>query len=212
VNLKLISAVVAGFFAAPAFAAPITLDFEGTSSLAPIADYYNGGTDANGASGTNYGASFGPGLQGLQNDVLGPYFSNNPSGSSIMIVSDVDAALNIAQGFFSAVSFSYSSATATTVSLFSGLNGTGDLLGTFSLAANAQQNGCSDSPSCYWGLASLAFTGVAHSIQFADAVGAGFDDVKFTPVPVPAAGWLLVSGAGLVAAWRRRKNAIQTRE
>jgi hypothetical protein len=207
VNLKLVSAVVAGFFAAPAFAAPVTLDFEGTSSFAPIADYYNGG------SGTNYGASFGPGAQGLQNDALGPYFSNNPSGSSIMFVSDPDAALNIAQGFFSSVSFYYSSAADATVSLFSGLNGTGDLLGTLSLSANAQQNGCSDSPYCYWGLASLAFSGVAQSIQFSGAVGAGFDDVKFTPVPVPAAGWLLVSGIGLVAAnRRRRKNAIQTGE
>jgi hypothetical protein len=117
------------------------------------------------------------------------------------------------QGFFSSVSFYYSSVAASTVSLFSGLDGTGDLLGTLSLSANAQQNGCSDTPYCYWSLASLAFTGVAHSIQFGDAAGnAGFDDVKFTPVPVPAAGWLLVSGAGLVAAWRRRKNQLKTQE
>jgi hypothetical protein len=213
VNLKLVSAVVAGFFAAPALAAPITLDFEGTSSFASIANYYNGGTDTNGASGVNHGASFGLDALAYQNDAVSHNISNNPSGSSVMFATGPDAALNVADGFFSSVSFYYSSTAATTVSLFSGLNGTGDLIGTISLSANAQQNGCSDSPFCFWSLASLTFNGVAHSIQFGDTAGnTGFDDVSFTPVPAPAAGWLLMSGAGLMAAWRRRKNAIQTQE
>ena len=212
VNLKLISAIAAGFFAAPAFAAPVTLDFEGTSSFQSIADFYSGGTDANGASGTNYGASFGLDALGLQNDALGPYFSNAPSGAAIMTAVGADAALNVAQGFASSVSFAYSSLAAASVSLYSGLNGTGDLLGTISLAANAQ-NGCSDSPLCYWSSTTFLFSGIAKSIQFGGAANvAGFDNVTFAPVPVPAAGWLMMSGIGLVAAWRRRKNQIQTQE
>lgn len=211
-NLKLISVIAAGFFAAPAFAAPVTLDFEGTSSFQSIADYYNGGTDGSGASGTNYGASFGLDALALQNDVLGPYFSNAPSGSTIMTAVGSDAALNVAQGFAGAISFAYSSMAATTVSLFSGLNGTGDLLGTISLDANAQ-NGCSDSPLCYWASTTFLFSGIAKSIQFGSAANvAGFDNVSFAPVPVPAAGWLMMSGLGLVAAWRRRKNQFRTQE
>jgi hypothetical protein len=212
VNLKLISAIAAGFFAAPAFAAPVTLDFEGTSSFQSIADYYNGGTDGNGASGTNYGASFGLDALAFQNDDLGTYFSNAPSGTTIMSAVGPDAALNVAAGFANAISFSYSSAVATTVSLFSGLNGTGDLLGTISLDANAQ-NGCSDSPFCYWASTTYLFSGIAKSIQFGSTANvAGFDDVSFAPVPVPAAGWLLMSGLGLVAGWRRRKNQLQIEE
>jgi hypothetical protein len=213
VNLKLISALAAGFFAAPAFAAPVTLDFEGTSSFSSIADFYNGGADGNGASGTNFGASFGLDALALQNDVLGPYFSNAPSGSTIMTAVGPDAALNVAEGFANAISFSYSSLAATTVSLFSGLNGTGDLLGTISLDANAQNGGCADSPLCYWGSTTFLFSGIAKSIQFGSAANvAGFDNVAFAPVPVPAAGWLLMSGLGLVAGWRRRKHAIQSQE
>jgi hypothetical protein len=123
-----------------------------------------------------------------------------------------DAALSFAQGFNTAVSFSYSSTANTTVSIFSGLNGTGDLLGTISLAANAQ-NGCSDSPFCFWNSTTFSFVGVAKSLQFGSTAGvAGFDDVSVAPVPVPAAGWLLMSGIGLVGAWRRRKNQLQTQE
>jgi len=212
VNLKLISALAAGFLAAPAFAAPITLDFEGTSSFQPIADYYNGGTDGNGASGTNYGVSFGLDALGLANDELGPYFSHNPSGTTVMAPVGSDAALNFQHGFFTSISFSYSALADTTVSIFSGLNGTGDLLGTISLAANAQ-NGCSDSPYCFWSSTTFAFSGIGQSIQFGSAANvAGFDNVSFSPVPLPAAGWLMMSGIGLIAGWRRRKNQLQTQE
>ena len=59
-NVKLIPTLAAGLlFAAPTFAAPITFDFEGVTSLASISNYYNGGTDAAGNSGTNFGTSFG---------------------------------------------------------------------------------------------------------------------------------------------------------
>ena len=51
-------AVAAAVTAGSATAAPIVLDFEGIADFASINDFYNGGTDSNGATGTDYGVSF----------------------------------------------------------------------------------------------------------------------------------------------------------
>ena len=206
-NVKLISVLAAGLLsAAPAFSATVTLDFEGASSFQSIANFYNGGTDTGGASGTNVGVLFGGDALALSNDELGPYFSNAPTPGSIMAPVGADAALNAPIGFSGTASFFYSSSAATSVSIFSGLNGTGTLLGTLNLLANSQ-TGCSDTLYCHWDLASLDFGGVAQSMLFGDAANvAGFDNVTIAPVPLPAAVWLLGSAlAGFGGIARRRK-------
>jgi len=209
----ILAAVSAGLLsAAPAFSAPITLDFEGVNSFGSIANFYNGGTDvpATGvpASGTNYGVTFGGDALALANDSLGPYFSNAPSGNTVMGAVGSDAALNMASGFTDLMSFYYSATVDTTVNVYSGLNGTGTLLHTFYLATNAQ-SGCSDSPFCNWTLASTTLSGVAQSIQFGSAANvAAFDNVSITATPLPAAIWLLISGLGGVGALSRRRNAV----
>jgi len=115
-----------------------------------------------------------------------------------------DAALN-AYALIDQVSFYYSSADATSVGIYSGINGTGTLLGTIFLAANAQ-NGCSDSAFCHWDLVSLSFSGIAQSIQFGSAAGAGFDNVSVNAVPLPAAVWLVLSGLGGLGFMRRKRS------
>ncbi|HKE92884.1 MAG TPA: VPLPA-CTERM sorting domain-containing protein [Povalibacter sp.] len=209
-NVKLIAAVAAGLLSAvPAFADPVTLDFEGAPSFASVDNFYGGG------AGTNVGVLFGGDALAFVNDELGPYFSNAPTPGTIMAPVGADAAMNVLAGFTGTASLFYSSTAATTVSIFSGLNGTGDLLGTFELAANAQ-NGCLDSPRCHWDFASLAFAGTAQSIQFGSAwsadpeIGtlAAFDNISVAPVPLPAAVWLLLSGlGGLTTLVRRRQLA-----
>ncbi len=206
-NFKLASALVASsLFATSAFASPVTLDFEGASSFASIADFYNGGTDGDGASGINVGVLFGGDAAALSNDELGPYFSNAPTPGTVMTAFGSDAALNVGVGFSGEASFFYSASEATSVGIFSGLNGTGDLLGSFQLLANAQ-NGCSDTGFCHWDFISMTFSGVAQSIQFGEAAFvAAFDNVTVAPVPLPAAGWLLLSAIGGLGAVSRRRT------
>jgi hypothetical protein len=208
VNFKVISVLAAGLLsAAPAFSAQVTLDFEGATGFSSLDGFYNGGTDTNGAAGTNYGISFGLDALAIANDALGPYYSNAPTPGAVMSAVGPDAALNSSAGFTGQTSFYYSSTASTSVSVYSGLNGEGTLLGTVALAANAN-TGCADTAFCFWDLASLNFAGVAHSIEFGSTAGlAGFDNVTVAPVPLPAAAWLLVSALGGVGTWARRKRA-----
>ncbi|UCV07563.1 PEP-CTERM sorting domain-containing protein [Dechloromonas denitrificans] len=193
-KLNLISALVAGLFvAAPAFSAnnSITLDFEGPASFDSIGDYYSG-------LGVNFGLDA---LAFQQADMVD--FSNLPSGTGVMSAVGADAALNFAAGFSSA-SFYYSSSEAATVGVYSGLNGTGTLLGSFILSNNATL-GCSNSAFCNWTQSSLAFNGVAHSIAFGEATYvAGFDNVTVAAVPEPSEALMLALGLGFVSQVVRR--------
>lgn len=204
-KLKLISALAVGLLsAAPAFS--LTLDFQDVGGYNFIQEYYNGGTNDVGLTGPNYGISFGLDVLGMTNDQYFSYYDNAPNPGAIAAVG-ADGALSVAAGFSGAVSFSYSATANTTVTLFSGLNGTGVELATFNLAAT--NGACSEElPFCSWNLASLNIAGVAHSIQFGGSAGvAGFDNITIAPVPVPAAGWLMLSAlGGLGMARRNRKN------
>jgi hypothetical protein len=202
---KFIAVLAAGLFsAAPAFAAFVTIDFDGPTSFASIDHYYSGGTDSAGVSGPNLGVSFGLDAMALQNDAAGPYFSNNPTPLGILTPVGPSASMNVATGFNGLTSLYYSSAAATSVSLWSGFDGTGTLLHTFALTANAQDGGCSDSPFCNWTLASFDIgAAVARSITFGDATGAGFDNVSVNAVPEPGSLALLAFGlAGMGALLR----------
>ena len=80
--------------AVPAVAAQATLDFEGTGSFGSVLEFYNGGTDAAGNSGTNFGVSFTASATSLSNDDLSNYFSHAPTAGSVMLAPDSVAFLN----------------------------------------------------------------------------------------------------------------------
>ncbi len=209
---------LAASMAAPASAAVVTLDFEGIANGASVGNYYNGG------GGTNYGVSF-------SNDTLalidadaggGGNFANEPSANTIMFFLNANnAILNVAAGFTTGFSFWYTSSTSASVTVWDGLNGTGNLLGTINLTAQFNQN-CSGDPTgqfCNWTNAGVAFGGTAKSINFGGTANqTGYDNITFGSdratggaVPEPATWAMMIGGFGMVGGamrYRRRKTTV----
>ena len=188
----------------PAFASNFTVDFEKTwdFSNGDVNEYYNGGGAADSSTGgANLGVSF-VNVSGLSNDSLTTYYSNAPSILGVAYAHDT-AFINVAAGVDNALLFSYSSETAVTsaVTAWTGLNGTGTLLGSFDLAAN--------SSSAYegWTATTFNFIGTAQSFDLTTA-GANFVALdNISAVPVPAAAWLFGSALAMFGAVRRRGKA-----
>ena len=179
----------------PALAGVINIDFETAPSFGSIGNLYAG-----------LGVTFRPDALGLQNDALGPYFSNAPSPLGVMFAAGPDSAMNVAGGFIEiSLFFSSSEAINDAVQVWSGLNGTGNLLASLSLANNAQAGGCTDSAYCNFSQTGTNKLGaLAYSVTFASAANnvVAFDNVNL--VPEPASTLLVALGLAGVAFVRRR--------
>jgi hypothetical protein len=188
-------------------ASPIVLDFEGVGNEAKILDFYNGGTDNQNHSGTDYGISFGTNALGVIDSEGGGSggFANEPSGNTVMFFYDGSAVLNYAAGFDTGFSFFYTAAAPAIVNIYSGLNTTGALLASINLSAQYNQN-CSGDPTgdfCNFSEVAVTFAGTARSIDFGGAAaGIGYDNITFgsaTPGNnVPEPGSIALVGLGLL--------------
>jgi len=207
--MKLFRAAATALLAAAPLAAlaavPVLVNFEKTWDFGngDVDAYYGGGTAADGTSGANIGVSF-VNVSGLSNDALGPYYSGAPSPLGVAYAHDDHSFMNMSEWAVGAFSFFYSSPVAVVgaVKAWSGLNGTGTLLGSLDLVANADAYD-------HWSLATFAFAGSARSFDFSGA-GAGsavaFDNIAVTAVPEPSTVLLmLVGGAAVLRAKTRRR-------
>jgi hypothetical protein len=217
--------LAAGIIAAAAIsisqpaAATTVLTFEGVGNTASVNNFYNGGTDSAGHSGTNYGIAFSSNSLGLIDFDAGGTgnFGNEPSPNTILFfLSGGAATMNVAAGFDTGFSFFYSGDLAGTVNVYSGLNGTGDLLASLVLAANA--GNCSGDPNgtpyCNWTNFGVLFSGTAHSVDFsgtADRIG--FDNITLGSnvaggaVPEPGTWAMMLLGFGAIGVAFRRRRA-----
>lgn len=162
------------------------------------------------SSWCNLGVSF-VNVSGLSNDSTFTYYSGAPSplGTAYAhtFAPEDRAFMNVSAGVDSALSFFYSSPLGVlgAVRAYSGLNGSGTLLGTFNLAANA-----SDAYDA-WTSVTFAFNGTARSFDLTGAANVvGLDNISAAaaPVPEPSTVMLMLAGgaAMLRVATRRRAN------
>jgi len=230
-------AAIATSLAAPAWADVVSLNFEGinaaypTTDYAHILDFYNGGMSSAGTSGTNYGVSFGSNALAICLNTTATNGSNcsntsrgglgDPSSQlgGLFFLDGTETFLNFAAGFDTGFSFNYVSVSFSgSVSVYDGLNGTGNLLATLDLAPNAGSCPGYSAPFCPFSAAGVAFSGTARSISFAGVANQiVFDDITFGSVnpgpgdvPEPASWAMMLGGFGLVggAMRSRRKAAV----
>ena len=212
-----LSALVA-IAAAPAIAmaaAPtVVIDFENNWDYGATVDNTYAGS---GVTFTN--------VIGLSNDVANgfTYYSGAPSmlgtaSAQLDGTFNTTAYMNVANGVDNSISFYFSSPTAITgaVKAYSGLNGTGDLLGTFNLVATGGTFTVDSSdplnPTSYynydaWTLSTFNFSGTARSFDLTATAGvASFDNIAVATVPEPESMALMLTALGVmgVAAARRR--------
>lgn len=186
--MKLAPLALALGLASPAFAAaPLSVDFEKTWGYQELVD--NG---YDGVSFTN--------VLGLSNDADFTYFQNAPSPLGVAFVqldgvTNTTAYMNVAAGVTGGLSFYYAGTDTATVKAYAGLNGSGALLGTVTLAST----GGYDS----WKQAVLSFNGAAQSFDLTGTAGiAALDNIAAVPEPSSVA--LLLAGGALLVARRRR--------
>jgi hypothetical protein len=147
------------------------------------------------------GLSNGDGL-GFRDD--GSYFANAPSPLGVAFV-QLDGAgnsayMNVTGGVNNSLSFFYTSPEAVSgaIKAYSGLNGTGELLGSFDLSTT-------DAAYGVWNQSTFSFSGKAMSFDLSATNGiAAFDNISAVPEPETFA--LLLAGLGLVGAAVRRNQ------
>ncbi len=208
--MRLSSAVALAVMAtAPAIASAsaFSIDFENVWSYGvDVNGYYGGGTASDGTSGANLGVTF-VNVSGLSNEPGFTYYQNAPTPlgtgyAHTFAVGDA-AFINVASGVGNALTFAYSSPSGVVgaIKAWSGVNGTGTLLGTFDLTANVATD------YDRWSVGTLSFAGVARSFDLtASANSVLFDNIASVPEPGTVL-MLLVGGTALVAARGRRRRA-----
>jgi PEP-CTERM motif len=229
-TLAFATTLMAVGFSSSAYAI-IDLTFDGIAPTYPfsnsdvfIENYYNGGMSSVGTTGPNYGVTFSSNALNICLNSLSVACSNTSKGGlgpansqegALFFLSGSDTFMDVAAGFTTGFSFNYVSENDTgSVSVYSGLNGTGTLLATIDLSPNAGSCPGYDAGFCPFSPIGVAFSGIAESVSFAGVENQiVFDDVTFgsaTPgaTPEPSTWTMMALGfAGLgFASYRKAKS------
>ena len=228
---KTVGAAIVLATASAASADVIVLNFE---NIAPypsnndvaILDYYNGGTSSIGTSGTDYGVNIGGNGVVICLNTPGVTCSNTSRGGQapgselggLFFLSGSETYMNVAAGFDTGFSFYYSAPnTPGAVTVYDGLNGTGNVLAVLNLGLTPSTCGSEYGAAyCPFVAAGVSFDGVAQSVAFGGVANfIVFDDITFgsatpgNPVPEPATWAMMIGGLALTgAAMRRRRKDI----
>ena len=197
----------------------VTLTFEGLQDLEPINDYYNGGFGGMGSGpGPNYGISFTPDSLAIISKYNGGtgnfHGSMAPSPNSCaFFLSGAGDTMNVSAGFTTGFSFFYTAPIYPgTVTVWSGLNGTGSLLATLDLPLTPDTVNTTGEHYDGWMPAGVAFAGTAESAIFTGTANyIGFDNITLgsqTPGGVPDGGaTALLLGIGVLCLAGLRRMA-----
>jgi hypothetical protein len=197
--------------------AATVLTFEGLKDQEAIANYYNGGLGGGGSGpGPNFGITFGPDSLALiqSSDGGSGNFTNPPSGDTVaFFLSGPGDVMDVAAGFKTGFSFFYADQVGFTgsVSVYSGLDGTGALLASLLLPSTPN-------PYNVFVPIGVAFLGTAESVIFGGSADfIAFDDITLGSVnpgggvPEPATWAMLLLGfvgVGMMYGRTSRKTAI----
>ena len=203
-------------FALAANAGVVTLTFEGIGDEASVGNYYNGG------AGPNYGIQFGSDSLAIISDQNGGTgnFNEEPSCCTVLFfLTGPGDIMDVAAGFTTGFSFYYTAAfNPGSVSVYSGLDGTGTLLASLTLPVTgdgAGVAGCAGTNFCPFFPIGVSFSGTAESVNFSGTANQiAFDNVTLgasTPgsgsTPEPGAFSLLGLGLASLGMYARRKKA-----
>jgi hypothetical protein len=212
----LVMAASLGF--ASAANATTTLTFGGLQDQEPILAYYDGGSGGFGSGpGPNYGITFGADSRALisEDDGGSGAFNEAPNDTVAYFVSGPGDLMNVVSGFTTGLSFYYSSPAAPgSVTVWSGLNGTGTELADIILPTTPEGGtGCNTS-YCPWVGMGFTFSGTAESVDFSGST----DEIGFSAITVGSASltapepstWAMMVvgfvGLGLAGCRAKRKN------
>ena len=198
-------------------AQPIVLDFEGLQNFEEILDFYNNGTGSLGSSGTNYGVSFSANSLAIIENVGSGNIGGLPSPvTGAFFLSGAANTMNVAGGFETGFSFFYSAANNPGfVTIYDGLDGTGNVLATINLPTTPNGGGdpaCNFNEFCPFVPVGVTFNGIAKSVDFGGSANQiVFDNIEITlvsrttvPEPASVLGLLAIGALGAGSALTRK--------
>jgi MYXO-CTERM domain-containing protein len=210
----------------------IVLNFNGLQDEEPVMNYYNGGLGGDGSGpGPSDGITFGADSLAIISDADGGSgnFDGAPGGDTVLFfLSGTGDLMDVPAGFTGGFSFYYSAAVDPgSVTVYSGLDGTGSVLATIPLAVTPDgktdtQPGCSGTYDyCPWVPIGVSFGGTAESVLFSGSANyIGFDEITLgsstagggpptSGVPEPAAFGLAGLGLASLVIFRRQRKGQQ---